>query len=141
MDAKQCDPVYFDPHGDVCLLVQDESDKDKVGRFIVSSKALTFACEAWNRMLGPDGHFMEAQPIDGMREIPLSDNPSALAILLNIAHLRFKEVPRTLSFDDLLEVSVLTDRYGATTLVKPWVADWIKSLENTVEQYGNEEWL
>ncbi|KAL1643529.1 hypothetical protein SLS58_004889, partial [Diplodia intermedia] len=121
--------IFFDPQGDTRLLVKvDESDKV----FVVCAKAMCLACDAWKCMLSPDGFFKEAQPAaDGMREVELpEDDGNALAILLNIAHLRFDEVPETLTFSELLALSVLTDKYGAAKLVKPRVKTWIELHDN-----------
>lgn len=141
MDTSTPETVYFDPHGDITLLVRDhEQAIDK--RFVVSSKTMTFACNAWERMLAPDGHFKEAQSTNAMQEIPFpDDNAAALSILLNIAHLRFEKIPPTLDFGNLLALSVLTDKYGATSLVRPWIKGWIDQLRDEVDLSGREEWL
>lgn len=141
MDTSTPETVYFDPHGDITLLVRDHDQAiDK--RFVVSSKAMTLACKAWNRMLAPDGHFKEAQSTNAMQEIPFpDDNAAALSILLNIAHLRFEKIPPILNFGNLLALSVLTDKYGSTSLVRPWIKGWLDPLIDEVDLLAREEWL
>lgn len=132
--------VYFDINGDTRLLAQDAFGLKRV--FIVSSKAMMFVCDAWNRMLAPDGHFKEAQVIDGKREISFpGDDANALSILLNIAHLRFDKVPATISFQRLLAVSVLAEKYGAGRAFQPWLTRWINSNLYDADLPGYEEWL
>lgn len=84
MEASTVETTYFDPVGDMHLLIQDNTVVEKV--FVVSSKAMMMVCDAWNRMLAPDSLFKEAQITGGPRTIPLPDDDSiALSILLNIA--------------------------------------------------------
>lgn len=85
--------VYFDPHGDTRILVND-ADMQKI--FVTTSKAMSFVCGPWNKMVGPDGQFKEAKVgKDGMKDVSLpEDDTAALTILLNIAHLRFEELPK-----------------------------------------------
>ncbi|KAF4534778.1 Nuclear pore protein [Lasiodiplodia theobromae] len=71
----------------------------------------------------------------------MEDDPDALALLLRIAHLKFNEVPRALSLDALYEVAVLTDKYFATSLVKPWIKQWIEPLKISRIQWHDIKWL
>ncbi|KAH7062529.1 hypothetical protein B0J12DRAFT_736063 [Macrophomina phaseolina] len=138
---RQRTPVEFDAHGDLRLLVRDERNPSNIDHFIVSSKAMSFACDPWKSMFGPDGPYKEAQKVEGIKEMTLPDNPRALKLLLDIAHLRFSQVSRSLSFEDLAALSIVTDKYQATALVKPWIHDWIRSLSSASLQAGHENWL
>ncbi|KAL9129918.1 MAG: hypothetical protein Q9217_001766 [Psora testacea] len=69
------------------------------------------------------------------------DEPKALVILLNIAHLRFSVLPETLTFHELLDVSVLCDKYDTIRLVRPWAPKWVEPLTPTAYKPGYEEWL
>lgn len=88
----------------------------------------------------PNGHFSEARQEYG-REIPLPDESGGLKILLNIAHLNFDWVPQELVFEDLLAVAVLTENYGTTKLVRPWVKKWLQSNASLVDEPEYEEWV
>lgn len=98
---------------------------------------MSFACDAWSKMLAPNGGFKESQETDGKRHISMEDNPDSLALLLRIAHLKFDKVPRTLSLDALYEVAVLTDKYFATSLVRPWIREW----SNQLKQSDQLRWI
>jgi hypothetical protein len=126
--------IYFDHKGDVRLLVDQTI-------LVVSSKAMSLISDPWNAMLGPEGAFSEAK--SGRSEpIPLPDDDlGALSIILNIAHLRFDKVPAHLEFNQLLRLAVLTDKYQATQIVRPWISTWIKGLEHLANKDGHEEWL
>ncbi|KAL1633265.1 hypothetical protein SLS58_011154 [Diplodia intermedia] len=128
-----------DPEGDIRLIapltiVGVEHQKT----FIVSSKAMRLACKAWNKMLAPDSPFLEA------KEVELSfpeDDAAPLATLLHIAHLNFDRVSHHISFQPLLDLAVLTDKYGATKLVRPWIKSWIASVQHLLLEPAHEEWL
>lgn len=110
----------FDPKGDTRLLVRGSLSAGKV--FTVLSKAMKMVCDAWNKMLGPDGHFREAQIKHGKREVSMLDqNVEALPMLLNITHLRFDKVAASISFHNLFAVAVLADEYGAERAFQPWL--------------------
>ncbi|KAK5694967.1 hypothetical protein LTR17_024728 [Elasticomyces elasticus] len=67
------------------------------------------------------------------------DDPDALKIVLNIAHLRFEAVPQSLDFKQLLSLAILTDKYQATRVLRPWIADWTMDLTRFVGKPGYEE--
>lgn len=61
------------------------------------------------------GPFREANST----EIPFEDDdPAAMRILLLIAHLKFSKVPQQLSFDTLVNLATLCDKYNTASLVK-----------------------
>lgn len=135
--------VYFDDEGDVRVVVHDEGVQ-KV--FITSSKAMSLFCDPWERMFA--GNFKEAQAgEDGTKEVSLpEDDPKALTILLNIAHLRFDKLPKqSLWFEGLRDLIVLSNKYCTTILLKPWIDVWSDYLrERSAElgyEYGREELL
>ncbi|KAK8207565.1 hypothetical protein IWZ01DRAFT_370805 [Phyllosticta capitalensis] len=137
--------TQFDNKGDIRLIVVEPPSEECPAlwyTFIVSSKVMSLACDAWNTML--NGQFKEAQSTSGERKIDLpDDDPVALAILLNIAHLRFDLVPSPISFSLLLKVTVLTDKYDMTRVIRPWATSWIDGLGSqlSVTSPGYEEWL
>lgn len=109
--------------------------------FIVSSKTMRLACKVWNRMLAPDSPFLEAKQVGhGKLSFP-EDDAAPLAILLHIAHLNFDKVSHHISFQQLLDLAVLTDKYGATKLVRPWIRSWIANVQHLLLQTAHEEWL
>jgi hypothetical protein len=126
--------IYFDRCGDVRFLVKDTV-------LVVSSKTMSLISDPWNAMLGPEGSFCEALHGQSML-IPLpEDDLEALSIILHIAHLQFDKVPSRLEFNQLLSVAILTDKYQATQIVRPWLLTWVKHLEHLVDKEGYEEWL
>ncbi|KAK8188441.1 hypothetical protein IWZ00DRAFT_513404 [Phyllosticta capitalensis] len=138
--------ITFDPLGDIRLLVKERKTNGAYTTrvFLVSSKSMSNACKAWNAML--NGGFKESQfdhsASDNEHEICFhDDNSISLSILLNIAHLRFKKVPESLDFDRLVNLTILTDKYGATHLLKPWAKEWVSKHESRLTQPGYEEWL
>ncbi|KAK7614887.1 hypothetical protein BKA81DRAFT_405238 [Phyllosticta paracitricarpa] len=104
--------IRFDNNGDLRLLVSERTVEGPVPKiFIVSSKAMSMACDAWNSML--NGSFRESQPPPSgeLREVELpNDDAAALKISLNIAHLHFDQIPSRLEFLTLSLQSHRVDR-------------------------------
>ncbi|KAK7521358.1 uncharacterized protein IWZ02DRAFT_482463 [Phyllosticta citriasiana] len=91
-----------------------------------------------------NGSFRESQPPPSgeLREVELpDDDAAALKILLNIAHLHFDQIPSKLELLTLYKVTVLTDKYDATRLIRPWAQSWTDEYLNHAEDRGFEEWL
>ncbi|KAL1386132.1 hypothetical protein HDK64DRAFT_254918 [Phyllosticta capitalensis] len=143
--AAPSEVVTFDPKGDVQLIVREcEANGIFVTKaFLVSSKHMSTACGAWNAMF--NGSFRESQPTPTSttpREIPFpDDDATSLRILLDIAHLRFRQVPKSLEFRQLVNLTRLTDKYGATHLLQPWAQKWVSNHESNLTQPGFEDWL
>lgn len=131
-----------DPYGDLDLIAPVMTAGAELNkRFKVSSKTMSRVCQAWKKMLDPDCPFVEARMV-GQGELSLPEDDAApLAILLHIAHLNFDRVPQELSFEELLALAVLTDKYDGTRLVQPWIQSWIAGLEYLLLEPGYEEWL
>ncbi|KAI0442681.1 hypothetical protein F4803DRAFT_518165 [Xylaria telfairii] len=107
--------------------------------YVVCSKTLSRASPVWKKLLC--GGFAESKPpcassaSDWVVELP-DDNPKAMATILNIIHIRFGSLPRTadlISIEDLYQLTILTDKYDLTAVLRPWAAIWIKSAE---EKHG-----
>lgn len=132
-----------DPEGDIRLTVPlaIESGVEQQKCFIVSSKAMRLACDPWKKMLAPDSPFAEREKV-GQGELSLPEDDAApLAILLHIAHLNFDKIPQYMTFKDLLDLAVLTDKYGATKLVRPWIKSWICDVQHLLLMPAFEQWL
>ncbi|KAK8232572.1 hypothetical protein HDK77DRAFT_498648 [Phyllosticta capitalensis] len=144
-ETVETETTRFDDTGDLRLILYKQLSEEaapNVFIFIVSSKAMSMACGAWNSML--NGPFKEAQSTSGDWEIELpEDDPAALAVLLNIVHLRFDLVPDELGFALLLQITVLTDKYDITRLIRPWATSWFQAAQDiaSTTKSGYEEWL
>jgi hypothetical protein len=126
--------IYFDRQGDVRLEVDGTI-------LVVSSKTMSLISDPWNAMLGPTSSFSEALSKHSKPILLPEDDIEALTIILHIAHLQFDKVPLQLEFDQLLSIAVLTDKYQATQIVRPWLSNWVNGLKHLVDEDGYEEWL
>lgn len=89
-------------------------------------------------MLDPARTWKESQ----LKSIPFpDDDPDATLLLLRIAHLKFGEIPRTLSFDALLKLAILCDKYDVAGLVRPYLEGWVEGVKDTVNKPDHEGWL
>ncbi|TRX89038.1 hypothetical protein FHL15_010057 [Xylaria flabelliformis] len=110
--------------------------------YIVCSKALSRASPVWKTLLY--GGFAESKPSsassasDWVVELP-DDDPKAMATILNIIHSRFDLLPRItdlVNLDDLYQLTVLTDKYDLTPLLRPWASIWINSATEKYNSWG-----
>jgi hypothetical protein len=70
-----------------------------------------------------NGGFREASP--ATQEIPLPDDDAdALYLLLQVAHLKFKELPKSLSIQELYRISVVCDKYDAAGAFRPFIGKY-----------------
>ncbi|KAK0609256.1 hypothetical protein DIS24_g12375 [Lasiodiplodia hormozganensis] len=131
--------TYFDPNGDTRLLLKQPNGSPDKKIFVVSYKTMCLVCDSWDRILNPTGYSRETR--HGHTISLPHDDWKALEIILNIAHLQFDLVPRKIDFHLLLEVAVLTEKYGATKIVRPWYRKWMKHNRKLGTEPGHEEWL
>ncbi len=107
--------IVLHEHGDVTLLLGAAEDQKTVR---VSAATLQLASPVWKAMLG--GQWVESEA----SEIPLPDDDvEAMLLVLRIAHLRFYEIPKKngLSFESLLRLAVVCDKYDLVRLVRPFL--------------------
>jgi hypothetical protein len=111
--------------GNVRLKARDPISKELVIGS-VSSDAMVLASHVWKKFLFPP--WEEGGSVSlAQKEIDCSeDDPVALLILLNIAHLQFRSIPATLSYEDLYNVAILCDQYDCIQLVQPWLEKWLQ---------------
>ena len=129
--------IQIDTAGDLKLLVQH---CENWLTFQVSSKAMSLASPVWRTMLDPNGPFRESQSDNN--EITFTDDDTkALLILLLAAHLRFQDIPNELTFEQLLNVCILCDKYDCITLVRPWIWSWQECQIHPPGEILYEEWL
>lgn len=96
--------------------------------YIVCSKTLSRVSRIWKRLLY--GGFAESEkPEDGTQwtvHLP-EDDPWPMQFILSITHSCFYHViPRIERFhlEDMYMVTVLTDKYDLTRIVRPWACGW-----------------
>ena len=128
--------IYLDSSGDLRVLVKDIGDEWKT--LIVSSNPMCLASPVWRAMLNPKSHFREAERQEV--EFP-DDNLDALLIVLRVAHLKFRDLPKSLSFDGLVNLAVVSDKYDTVGIVRPWLPQWLAPWYKESCSPGYEEWL
>ena len=117
------------PSGDKVLVLNNGEIN-----WTVSSHALRLASPVWNRMLDPDhADGISKEGLPETKEIPLpDDDPKALRIILDAAHLQFTNVPKQLDFPTLVKVAALCDKYDSAVIMKPFAKDWLSPHRHSV---------
>ncbi|KAI0483772.1 hypothetical protein F4859DRAFT_474091 [Xylaria cf. heliscus] len=154
-------PNIIDPDGDLSLKVGETkciymsrgaapSDDDPNHEhehevpviYVVCSRTLSRASPVWKKLLY--GGFAESKPScassasDWVVELP-DDNPKAMATILNIIHSRFTSIPRItdlINLEDFYQLTVLTDKYDLTAILRPWAPVWMRSAKEKHESWG-----
>ena len=129
--------IPLDPRGDVHLLI---SCGGKQKRVQASSKVMSLASPVWCTMLDPQGPFRESDPKNGDISF-LDDDAESLLILLLAAHLRYPEIPEEVTYQLLLNICIVCDKYDSIEIVRPWLSKWRKPLDHLAEKNDHEEFL
>ena len=137
--------ITFDPHGDVTLVIPSGNDPSAMERFRVNSGVLCLASPVFRVMLGPHSRFREGinlklATIEGSlvnssstsMELQLADDdPSALAVVLQILHLQFDKIPIAMlpsGVDEetyqLYEMAIICDKYDMKQVLLYWFQIW-----------------
>jgi hypothetical protein len=105
----------------------------------VQSLVMTMTSPVWKAMFNP-GRFLEGNP-DVPVEFP-DDDPDALLILLRIIHFQNSLVPKELpSFDSLVKIAELCDKYDTVNVVRPHLESWMRPWIAFCLEPGYERWL
>lgn len=138
--------LTIDPDGDLILNVLVEVKNLSRGRIQVSSKCLCLASPVLRAMLGPSSHFQEAEALRRAPDSPVvvelkGDDYDALVIVLNILHLRTRNVPNAVTVDTLYDIAVVCNKYDAADTLVPWVNIWRAGFTDLTGKPGYERWL
>ncbi len=113
----------LDPRGDLTLLV----GKDEAG-FRVCSRTLARSSEFFEVLLyGPFSEGKAQQAGDAWQTSLLEDDPEALRVLLLAIHGKFKEMPKSLSLGELVNLTVAVDKYDMSSSLRPFWLRWLES--------------
>ncbi|KAI1850399.1 hypothetical protein JX266_004257 [Neoarthrinium moseri] len=141
-------PVDIDNDGDLVLIVghdeciddlrvncQTAYDLHKPRAFRVDSRAIARASRVFKRMLF--GGFAESRKPESAGEswtvrLPV-DTPGAMEVILRIMHGQVHLVPMFDPLDSkhgssslVYYITILTDKYDLTTLLRPWANNWLR---------------
>lgn len=132
-------------YGDLILEVSSDAG---TARFKVSSQVLCIASPVFRAMLGPSSNFKEACELRAAavsaEPYVLSlgeDDPQALAVVLNALHLQGSKVPISISFQNLVDLAIICDKYDCAPGVTLWADVWTEVWKKYALEPGFERWL
>lgn len=115
-----CDKITTD--GDVILVIGPDE-----ARLCVNSILLQTASRVFKAMFGP--HYKEGQRSDlngSKKEVPLpEDDVGAMTIICAVIHHRNDIIPERMSSDEVLQISVLADKYDCKVALKHAIHHWL----------------
>ncbi|KAI0126035.1 hypothetical protein BJ170DRAFT_685279 [Xylariales sp. AK1849] len=88
--------------------------------FLVCSRTLARVSSVWQRLLSQ-------KSATGQWAVRLpDDNPDAMEKILKIIHNQYDCIPAggLMELNDIYEITILTDRYDMTHILRPWAAPW-----------------
>lgn len=109
-------------YGDLCLNV---GHGEGAMSFVVRSSTLARIAKFWKVLLL--GGFAESRYNKGKSDWVVSlpeDNVKAMRTFLYICNAYFVPVPTDIEIDDLYQLTVLTNKYGSTHVLRPWAKGW-----------------
>ncbi|KAJ5555417.1 hypothetical protein N7535_007852 [Penicillium sp. DV-2018c] len=131
-------PYSIDPDGDIILYTPDDPlivpNKGDVlgnyGRFLVSSRHLALASPYFKAMLRTCWAEGSQLSENGSAEIPVKEcKPDILLILLNAIHGRHRQVPRTVSLQQLAALAASTDFFQCHEAIEIFAGQWKAALQ------------
>ena len=143
IEGSNDESIFIFDSGDLHLLVTYSNDQYY---FVVSSHAMSLASPVWKKFLHPPFSTLPSKE-ESESHLPYKkldfkeDDAEALFTLLRTAHLQFSKVPATLTFESILNIAVLCDKYDCVGLVKPWLNSWLANESTQYKEPGHEEWL
>ncbi|KAI0838003.1 hypothetical protein F5Y06DRAFT_304083 [Hypoxylon sp. FL0890] len=124
MDASK-KLVHIDPDGDLHLEV---GLGEAAVTYVVCSKALARVSRFFKQLLY--GGFAESKENHGQDaktnwtvSLP-EDDPKSILTVLYMVHAMFDRVPEEIDSRDLYGITVLTDKYDLTHILRPWARGW-----------------
>ncbi|KAE9572328.1 hypothetical protein CGMCC3_g11745 [Colletotrichum fructicola] len=125
--------VSFDPNGDLYLHVGAGVEK-KTKTYFVCSKALARASTVFRKMLY--GGFAESGHSDADHgwtvDLP-EDRQQPMEMMLNIVHGAFEKVPEKIELTELYTFLVVTEKYDATNITRPWAKGWMEGVKTSMQ--------
>ncbi|KAK0119407.1 hypothetical protein ONS95_010859 [Cadophora gregata] len=127
-------PFTF-PTGDTKILVTYQGSKIQG---LVASQSLCQASPVWKNFIYPPWGTQDAGVEDGIAAGPKSidcseDDGEALLVLMNIVHLEFQKIPKSLALGILHQVAMLCEQYQCVRIVAPWVQGWVKNIPKVAQ--------
>lgn len=132
-------PTFNFPTGDVTVLLSNVSDPDTPTRALASTSSLSIASPVWKKFLCPPWATDSTTPATSLDFT--SDPLFAITLLLQVAHLQFRNIPSKLPYSQLLQVAILCDQYSCASLVAPWLDSWLSDEKTASKEDGKEGWL
>lgn len=121
--------------GDLVLELSENSDtlEKEARRFLVNSQILMELSRYFRTMLAEDSPFLERKTLVTGRVSKkpptlklYDDDPDTMALILKILHLKTNDIPRTLQFDQMLQLATIADKYELVEPLQMWVEIWSK---------------
>ncbi|KAF9771614.1 hypothetical protein IL306_010738 [Fusarium sp. DS 682] len=121
--------LCFDPSGDLYLKVGQNPGR----MMLVDSRALCRVSSKLKEIISLSER--DDEDSEWTIELP-GDDPAPFALLLNLIHTRFENVPAKVTLKKLYGVCIITNKYEMTQVLRPVAERWYKAVGPPAEDYG-----
>lgn len=121
--------TIFDSHSDLTLIVGGHAGVNDPGkRLLVCSRALARASPVFDSMLfGSLAESQRSAAHEWIVRLP-EDALEVMELFCYITHGLVRKVPRVVTQDQLVQLTLLTHYYDATLALAPWVRQWLAAI-------------
>ncbi|KAF8246101.1 hypothetical protein K440DRAFT_662334 [Wilcoxina mikolae CBS 423.85] len=136
----------IDPSGDVTLnLASDDQSQSILATAKVSSKCLSLGSPVFAAMLRPNASFLEGSQLEqtGSTKVTLvGDNIETMIIVVRALHYRSRQLPTSLTIDELFNLALVVNKYDCFQPLFPWIRLWVTPHRTTATFFGTyHKWL
>ncbi|KAF2866174.1 hypothetical protein BDV95DRAFT_599183 [Massariosphaeria phaeospora] len=137
--SAYCASVKVEPRGTLALIVGSEANGNGPCKFLVSADNVRLLSPVWAELVSKASMIVWRL---GRRQIHLpDDDPDMMLLLMRVAHLKFNTVTLDLSFEQLLQLALICNRYECTEVLRPFHEKWSSLHREKILQPGFEQWM
>ncbi|OCL02438.1 hypothetical protein AOQ84DRAFT_422845 [Glonium stellatum] len=132
------DVITLDKKGDVCFILRAQGSEEGKTKVLASSSALCLASPIWKRLL-------DRSPVRSSKNPQilqlLNDDAEALLFVLQVVHLKHRDLPVALTYEQIVRLAVVCSKYNTAAVVRPFLSERLAPHEHRFIESGREEWL
>ncbi|KAF2470750.1 uncharacterized protein BDR25DRAFT_32270 [Lindgomyces ingoldianus] len=132
--------LEIDPKGTLALVLGSEEKNNGPRKVIVSPDIVRRLSPAWENIVSTQTH--KSWPSLSQKKVRLTeDDPEIMILVMQVAHLQFKQLPDTLEYRQLLELALISHRYKTNHVLIPFLPKWTRPYQDKFLNDGMEEWM
>jgi hypothetical protein len=132
--------LEIEPKGNLTLVLGLE-ECPELRSIIVSSHIVRRLSSMWDSLISKHAKKPDwKNPSKKVLRIS-SDSPEILVQIMRIVHSQFKEVAQNLTFRQLIDLALTSQKYATNRVLIPFLSKWTEPYRQKILEPGKEEWL